>query len=30
MVSWNLIRPGHTAEALIDVDRQRETHTLAR
>jgi NitT/TauT family transport system substrate-binding protein len=30
MVSWNLIRPGHTAEALIDVDRQREAHTLAR
>ena len=21
MVSWNLIRPGHTANALIDIDR---------
>jgi NitT/TauT family transport system substrate-binding protein len=30
MVSWNLIRPGHTADALIDIDRQREAHPAAR
>jgi NitT/TauT family transport system substrate-binding protein len=28
MVSWNLIRRGHAADTLIDLDRQREAHTL--
>jgi NitT/TauT family transport system substrate-binding protein len=30
MVGWNLIRPGHAPDTLIDLDRQREAHTLAR
>lgn len=29
MVGWNLIRPGHAPDTLIDLDRQREAQTLA-
>ena len=29
MVSWNLIRPGHTADTLIDTERQRKAQALS-